>query len=87
MLISRHKSNLHSAKVEALIVAGDGDFHQLDPSHDPICPKYPLDEQDLHHWLCNHKTTSVWEPPRVLRVACHSTWGCGGVCKEDLGQP
>ena len=36
-------------------------------------------------WL--HKTKSVWEPQRVLRVACHSTWGCGGVHKEDLGQP
>ena len=35
----------------------------------------------------HHTTRSVWEPPRVLRVACHSTWGCGSVRKEDLGQP
>ena len=34
-----------------------------------------------------HKVTSVWEPQSVLRVACHSTWGCGGVRKEDFGQP
>ena len=35
----------------------------------------------------NHKPTSVLEPQKVLRVACHSTWGCGRICKEDLGQP
>ena len=22
------------------------------PSQDPICPNCQLDEQDLHHWLC-----------------------------------
>ena len=35
----------------------------------------------------HHKTKSVWEPSRVLRVACHSTWGCSGVRKKDPGQP
>ena len=34
-----------------------------------------------------HKTTSVWVPSRVFRMACHSTWGCSGVLKEDPGQP
>ena len=35
----------------------------------------------------DHKTTSVWVQSRVLRVTCHSTWGCSGVRKEDPGQP
>ena len=35
----------------------------------------------------NHNTTSVWVPSRVLRVACHSTWGCSGIRKEDPDQP
>ena len=35
----------------------------------------------------HHKTTSVWEPQRLLRVACHLTWGCGGVRKKYIGQP
>ena len=26
--------------------------HRLDPSQDPICPNCHLEEQDLHHWLC-----------------------------------
>ena len=31
------------------------------------------------------ETTSLWVPPRVIRVACHPTWGCSGICKEDPG--
>ena len=27
-------------------------LHQLNPYQDPICPKCSLDEQGLHHWLC-----------------------------------
>ena len=33
------------------------------------------------------EATSVWVPSRVIRVACHPTWGCSGVRKEDPGQP
>ena len=36
---------------------------------------------------CRQNAKSVWVPQRVLRVTCHSTWGCGGVCKKDHGQP
>ena len=34
-----------------------------------------------------HETTSVWVLSRVIRVACHPTWGCSGVRKEDPGWP
>ena len=35
----------------------------------------------------DHKTKSVWEPSKVFRVACHLTWGCISVRKEDPAQP
>ena len=49
-------------------------LHWLNPSQHPICPKFHLAEQDLHHWLCkfpatatirqqvfrNHKVSSKW---------------------------
>ena len=67
-------------------------LNRLDPSQDHICPSCSLEVQDLLHSVCECPATmtirqSVWEPPRVLRVACHSICGCGGVRKEDLGQP
>ena len=65
-----------------IILLFNKNLHRLDPSKDPTCPKCRLAEQDLNHWL-----TSVWKPQKVLRVACYSTWGCGGVRKEDLDQP
>ena len=34
-----------------------------------------------------YSTTSVWEPLRVTKVACLSTWRCDSVGKEDLGRP
>ena len=34
-----------------------------------------------------HEATRVWVRSRVIRVACHPTWGCSGVCKEDPGKP
>ena len=33
------------------------------------------------------ETTSVWVPSRVIRVACHPTWGCSVMRKEDPGRP
>ena len=45
--------------------------------------------QSLALWMScrwRHKATSVWEPQRVLRVAGHSIWRCGGIRKEDHGQ-
>ena len=38
--------------------------------------------QSLALWMScrlHNKATSVWEPQRVLRVACHLTWGCVGI--------
>ena len=49
-------------------------LHRLNPPQDPICLKCHLDEQDLHHWLCecpagtairqqvfgNHKGSLEW---------------------------
>ena len=49
-------------------------LHHLDPSHNPICLKCCLNEQDLNHWLCecpegcairqqvfgNHKGSLEW---------------------------
>ena len=32
------------------------------------------------------EATRVWVPSRVIRVACHPTWGYSGVRKEDPGQ-
>ena len=35
----------------------------------------------------NRETTSARAPSRAPRVACHPTWACSGVRKEDPGQP
>ena len=35
----------------------------------------------------DHKTKSVYKPPRNLRVACNRNWGCSDVQNEDLGKP
>ena len=34
-------------------------LHRLDPSQDPICPECRLDEQDLHHWLCECPAATI----------------------------
>ena len=68
-------------------------LHQLDPTQDSICSScppqwtrpYSLALQMSCRW--HHKTTSVWEPHRVLRATCDSTWRCDEVCKGDLGRP
>ena len=91
VLLARLRSDRHPSLNQYL--------HRLDSSQDPICPKWRNIRNQRFRWTkslllamrmscCyNHKTTSVWELKRVLRVACHFTWGCGGVRKEDLGQP
>ena len=33
------------------------------------------------------EATSVWVLSRVIRVACHPTWGHSGIRKEDSSQP
>ena len=65
-------------------------LHRLDPSQDPICPNCHEEEQDLVHWLYNCPallSARQRVPSRFIRVACHPTWGCRGVRKEDPGQP
>ena len=44
VLLARLRSGHHPSLKEYL--------HRLDPSQDPICPNCRLEEQDLHHWLC-----------------------------------
>ena len=34
-------------------------LHRLDPSQDPICPKFCLNEQDLHQWLCEGPAATI----------------------------
>ena len=67
-------------------------LHRFEPSQDPTCPNFPPRRRSPSLALRlsgfdNRETTSVWVPSRVLRVACHSTWGCSGIHKEDPGQP
>ena len=44
VLLARLRSGHHPSLKQYL--------HRLDPSQDPICPNCQLEEQDLHHWLC-----------------------------------
>ena len=84
VLLARLRPGHHSFLMQYL--------NRINSSQDPICPNCLIKVQDLLHWLCellfdDRKTKSVWEPPKVLRVAYHSTWACGSVRKKDLGQP
>ena len=61
-------------------------LHHLDPSHNPICLKCCLNEQDLNHWLCecpagdatrqkvfgNHKGSLEWLATRAGYVVAYA---------------
>ena len=57
---SRDSSQIKNRKDDILLTrlqSGHHPFlhhylHRLDPTQDPICPSYRLNEQDLNHWLC-----------------------------------
>ena len=51
VLLARQRSGHHPSLQQYL--------HRLDPSQDPICPKCRLDEQDLHHCLCECPATTI----------------------------
>ena len=85
VLLARLRSGYHPSLHQYL--------HWLLTAIEPICPSCYLEEQDLTQLalrlssMWRHKTASVWVPQRVLGVACHLTWGCGGVRKKKLGLP
>ena len=66
-------------------------LHRLDPSQDlselPPRRKWSPSLALRMSGFDYHKKPSVWVQTRVLRVACHLTWGCSGVRKEDPGRP
>ena len=85
VLLSRLRSSHHPSLKQYL--------RRLDLSQYPICPNCRLEEQDLHHWLCEcpaliamrkrvfgyHQGPLEWLSTRP--------GGCSGIRMEDLSQP
>ena len=96
--VSCDAKQINNRKDDGLLVRLQSSHHpSLRQYLDRLAPSQDLPEllprssrsPSLALWMScyyDDKVTSVWELPRVLKVACHSNWGFGVVCKEDPGQ-